>query len=189
MCKQNVSSSILARIWLPCPFQRRRPDGTTVTLRFAEVLNPEGLSTLPISAPRELPTITLSKGGRRNLESKFTFHGFRYVELVNYPGPVTRDTISGIVLHSEMAQTGYFECSEPLLNQLQSNIVWGKKVTLWTSPPTAPARRALGWAGDIQVFARTAAFNFDVAAFLTRWMQDVADAQTEDGSIRPSCPA
>lgn len=172
-------------------FKGSAPAGTTVTIRFAEVLNSDGtLYTANLRTARATDYYTFKGGGEEIWEPKFTFHGFRYVELVNYPGPVTRDTITGIVLHSEMTPTGHFECSEPLLNQLQSNIIWGQKDNFVDIPTDCPQRdERLGWTGDIQVFARTAAFNFDVAGFLTRWMQDVVDAQSEDGIVPPVVPS
>ena len=97
-------------------------------------------------------------------EPQFTFHGFRYVELLGYPG----EAITGIVLHSEMAQTGHFECSDSPINQLQSNILWGQKGNFVDVPTDCPQRdERLGWTGDIQVFARIAAF---------KWANDLADA-------------
>ncbi len=171
-------------------FKGSAPPGTTITLRFAEVLNPDGtLYTANLRTARATDYYTFKGAGEESWEPKFTFHGFRYVELVGYPGPVSRDTLTGLVLHSEMAPTGHFECSDPLLNQLQTNIIWGQKGNFVDIPTDCPQRdERLGWTGDIQVFARTAAFNFDVAAFLTRWLQDVADAQTEQGSIPPVVP-
>jgi alpha-L-rhamnosidase len=172
-------------------FRGSAPAGTTVTLRFAEVLNPDGsLYTANLRTARATDYYTFKGEAEETWEPKFTFHGFRYVELVGYPGPVTCDTITGIILHSEMTPTGHFECSEPLLNQLQSNIVWGQKGNFVDIPTDCPQRdERLGWTGDIQVFARTAAFNFDVAGFMTRWTQDVADAQNEEGSIPPVVPS
>ncbi len=172
-------------------FRGSAPAGTTVTLRFAEVLDANGnLYTANLRTARATDYYTFKGDGEETWEPKFTFHGFRYVELVHYPGPVTRDTITGIVLHSEMAPTGRFECSEPLLNGLQSNIVWGQKGNFVDIPTDCPQRdERLGWTGDIQVFARTAAFNFDIAAFMTRWAQDVIDAQNEEGSIPPVVPS
>jgi len=171
-------------------FKGSAPAGTTVTLRFAEALNPDGtLYTANLRTARVADYYTFKGNGEEVWEPKFTFHGFRYVELVDYPGPVTRDTLIGVVLHSEMRPTGHFECSEPLLNQLQHNIVWGQKGNFVDIPTDCPQRdERLGWTGDIQVFVRTAAFNFDVAGFLTRWVQDVADAQSEQGSVPPVVP-
>jgi alpha-L-rhamnosidase len=171
-------------------FKGSAPAGTTVTLRFAEVLNPDGtLYTDNLRTARVIDYYTFKGEGEEEWEPKFTFHGFRYVELTGYPGPVSRDTITGVVLHSEMRSTGHFECSDPLLNQLQHNIVWGQKGNFLDIPTDCPQRdERLGWTGDIQVFARTAAYNMDVAGFLTKWMQEVADAQGERGNIPPVVP-
>lgn len=161
------------------------PAGTIVTLRFAEVLNPDGsLYTANLRSARATDYYTFKGDGVEVWEPKFTFHGFRYVELIDYPGEVSVDTITGIVIHTDMMATGEFECSDPLINQLHSNIVWGQKGNFVDVPTDCPQRdERLGWTGDIQVFARTSAFNFDVAGFLTKWAQDVADAQDESGSI------
>jgi alpha-L-rhamnosidase len=172
-------------------FRGNAPAGTTITLRFAEMLDPAGdLYTANLRSARVTDYYTFRGEGEEIWEPKFTFHGFRYVELKDYPGPITSETITGVVLHSEMNPTGHFECSEPLLNQLQSNIIWGQKGNFLEVPTDCPQRdERLGWTGDIQVFARTAAFNFDVTGFLTRWVQDVADAQNKRGSVPSIVPA
>ena len=172
-------------------FKGSAPAGTTVTLRFAEMLDADGsLYTTNLRSARATDYYTFKGDGEEVWEPKFTFHGFRYVELEGYPGEVTRDTITGIVLHSEMSPTGEFECSEPILNQLQHNIVWGQKGNFVDVPTDCPQRdERLGWTGDIQVFVRTAAFNMDVAGFMTRWAQDVADSQNDDGSVPPVVPS
>ena len=122
-------------------------------------------------------------------EPKFTFHGFRYVEMIGYPGEVEPDTITGIVLHSDMTPTGSFTSSDPLVNQLQHNILWGQKGNFLDVPTDCPQRdERLGWTGDIQVFVRTAAYNMDVAGFMTKWAQDVADAQSDKGEIPAVVP-
>ena len=166
------------------------PAGTTVTLRFAETLDADGsLYTANLRAARATDYYTFKGDGVEVWEPKFTFHGFRYVEMSGYPGQVDRETIIGVVLHSEMASTGDFECSEPILNQLQRNIVWGQKGNFLDVPTDCPQRdERLGWTGDIQVFVRTAAFNMDVAGFMTRWIRDLADAQNEQGAVPPVVP-
>lgn len=171
-------------------FKGTAPAGTTITLRFAEVLNPDGrLYTTNLRTARATDYYTFKGDGEEVWEPKFTFHGFRYVELEGYPGEVSRDTITGVVLHSDMSPTGDFECSEPILNQLQHNIVWGQKGNFVDIPTDCPQRdERLGWTGDIQVFVRTAAFNMDVAGFMTKWVQDVADAQDEQGRVPPVVP-
>jgi alpha-L-rhamnosidase len=166
------------------------PSGTTVTLRFAEVLDDEGnLYTDNLRTARASDVYTFKGEGVEVYEPKFTFHGFRYVELNGYPGEVDRATVTGIVLHSDMAPSGTFTCSDPLVNQLQHNIRWGQKGNFVDVPTDCPQRdERLGWTGDIQVFVRTAAFNFDVAGFMTKWAFDVADSQSEQGEIPPVVP-
>ncbi|MBZ0299969.1 MAG: glycoside hydrolase family 78 protein [Anaerolineae bacterium] len=166
------------------------PAGTTVTLRFAEVLNPDGtLYTDNLRTARVIDYYTFKGDGEEVWEPKFTFHGFHYVELLGYPGTVADDTITGVVLHSDMKPTGYFECSDPLLNQLQHNIVWSQKGNFLHLPTDCPQRdERLGWTGDVQVFARTAAFNMEVVGLLTRWLEELADAQGEQGNVPPVVP-
>src|SRR5690606_35688891 len=132
---------------------------------------------------------TLKGEGEEVWEPRFTFHGFRYVELAGFPGEPTADSITAIVVHSEMPQTGSFECSNPLINQLQHNIIWGQKGNFVDVPTDCPQRdERLGWLGDAQVFFRTAAYNMNVAGFFTKWLQDLQDAQTETGSYPPVAP-
>ena len=171
--------------------QGSAPKGTAVQLRFAEVLDENGeLYTANLRGARATDYYTFKGKGVEVWEPKFTFHGFRYVELTDYPGEFDDDLLTGVVLHSDMAQTGDFSCSEPLVNQLQSNILWGQKGNFLDVPTDCPQRaERMGWTGDIQVFARTAAFNMNVAGFMTKWAQDVADAQAETGSIPAVVPA
>jgi alpha-L-rhamnosidase len=166
------------------------PAGTTVTLHFAEVTNADGtLYTTNLRSARVTDYYTFKGQGEEVWEPKFTFHGFRYVEMLGYPGKVNRDTLTGIVLHSEMEPTGEFESSEPLLNQLQHNILWGQKGNFVDVPTDCPQRdERLGWTGDIQVFVRTAAYNLNVASFMTKWAQDVADSQGAQGEVPAVVP-
>jgi len=159
------------------------PTGTTITLRHAEVLNPDGtLYTTNLRRARQTDHYTL-KGGEEIFEPRFTFHGFRYVELSGYPATPTRETITGIVLHSDTPPTGSFTCSDPLINQLQHNIQWGQRGNFVDVPTDCPQRdERLGWTGDAQVFTRTAAFNMDVAGFFTKWTRDLKDAQSPEGT-------
>lgn len=171
-------------------FKGIAPAGTTVTFRFAEVLNSDGtLYTDNLRTARVIDYYTFKGDSEEVWEPKFTFHGFRYVELSGYPGPVSLDTITGVVLHSEMTPIGHFECSDSLLNQLQHNIVWSQKGNFLDIPTDCPQRdERLGWTGDIQVFARAAAFNMEVVGLLTKWMQEVVYAQGEQGNIPPVVP-
>ena len=183
----DLGQNMVGRIRL----QGQAPRGTTVILRHAEMLDENGeLYTANLRTARATDYYTFKGDGLEVWEPKFTFHGFRYVELTGYPGPVDRTMVTGIVLHSDMTKTGEFSCSEPLINQLQSNILWGQKGNFVDVPTDCPQRdERLGWTGDIQVFARTAAFNMDVAGFMTKWAHDVADAQSDEGAVPAVVPA
>jgi alpha-L-rhamnosidase len=160
------------------------PAGSTVTLRHAEVLNPDGtLYTTNLRTARQTDHYTLKGASEEVWEPRFTFHGFRYVEISGLSGAPARDTITGVVVHSDMAPTGSFSCSDPLISQLQHNIEWGQRGNFVDVPTDCPQRNErLGWTGDAQVFIRTAAYNFDVAGFFAKWTRDVEDAQSPEGA-------
>src|SRR6266446_6653290 len=159
--------------------------GTTVTLRHAEVLDRAGdFYTANLRAAKETVQYTLKGGGPETYEPHFTFQGFRYVSIEGYPGEVTPESLTGIVIHSDMPRTSEFETSSQLINQLQHNIIWGQKGNFLDVPTDCPQRdERLGWTGDAQVFSRTAAFNMDVAGFFTKWLKDLAADQFENGSV------
>jgi alpha-L-rhamnosidase len=161
------------------------PAGTTVTLRHAEVLDKQGnFYTENLRAAKATLQYTLKGGGPETFEPHFTFFGFRYVAVAGYPGEVTPESVTGVVIHSDMARTSEFETSKPLVNQLQHNIIWGQKGNFLDVPTDCPQRdERLGWTGDAQAFSPTAAFNMDVAGFFTKWLKDVAADQFESGSI------
>ena len=161
------------------------PAGATVTLRHAEVLDQQGnFYTANLRSARQTVQYTLKGDGIESYEPRFTFMGFRYVAIDGYPGEPDLDSLSGIVVHSDISATGAFECSNPLINQLQHNIVWGQKGNFVDVPTDCPQRdERMGWTGDAQVFIRTACFNRDVAAFFTKWLRDLAADQMPDGAV------
>lgn len=161
------------------------PAGTTVTLRHAEVLDKEGnFYTKNLRAAKQTVTYTLKGGGVEIYEPHFTFQGFRYVAVDGWPEKLSLDDLTGVVVHSAIAKTGSFECSDPMLNQLQHNIQWGQKGNFVDVPTDCPQRdERLGWTGDAQAFAPTACFNHDVAAFYTKWMKDFIYDQQSEGQI------
>ncbi|PFO06427.1 alpha-L-rhamnosidase [Bacillus sp. AFS076308] len=122
-------------------------------------------------------------------EPTFTFHGFRYVRLSGFHSELHREDISAIVLYSNMKVTGLFTTSDSEINQLWKNIQWSQKGNMLSVPTDCPQRERAGWTGDLQVFAPTAAFNMDVQAFLTRWLWNLQQEQTEDGEILNFSPA
>jgi alpha-L-rhamnosidase len=161
------------------------PAGTTVTLRFAEVLDKDGnFYTTNLRDAKQTLRYTLRGGGAETFEPHFTFFGGRYVAVDGYPGELTLDSVKAVVIHTEMPTGGEFTSSNPLLNQLQHNIRWGQKGNFLDVPTDCPQRNErMGWTGDAQAFARTAAFNYDVAAFFTKWLRDVAADQYKNGSV------
>ncbi|MBN2507811.1 MAG: family 78 glycoside hydrolase catalytic domain [Verrucomicrobia bacterium] len=173
-----------------CRLQCRGPAGTTVTLRHAEMLNEDG--TLYIANLRGAPQTdryTLRGAGREVFEPRFTCHGFRFVEVTGLPRGPHRGDLTAIVVHSAAPETATFECSDARLNRLWQNIRWTQRANLVSVPTDCPQRdERLGWMGDIQAFAQTALFNMNLGAFLTKWLQDVRDAQADDGRFPDFAP-
>jgi alpha-L-rhamnosidase len=159
--------------------------GTQVVLKHFEVLDKAGnVYTENLRSARQTDTYILRGDGLETYEPYFTFHGFRYVAVENWPGELTLDNLTGIVIHSDTPWVGNFECSNPLINQLQDNIKWGQRGNFLDIPTDCPQRdERLGWTGDAQVFARTACFNADCAAFYTKWLADVAVDQKSSGAV------
>ncbi len=165
--------------------------GTKVVLRFAEMLNPDGtIYTENLRFARCTDTYILKGTGHEEVwEPRFTFHGFRYVEVTGYPGEPALDAITGIAVYSNTPQVGFFECSNPMVNQLYSNIVWSQRSNFIELPTDCPQRdERLGWTGDAQIFVRTATYNMDVAAFFTKWLVDLEDAQNANGAFPDVAP-
>ncbi len=165
----------------------RGMEGATITLRHAEVLDQEGnlyTENLRRAAQTTQYTLKGATDADEVFEPHFTFQGFRYVAVEGFPGEPTVDNLTGIVLHSDTPPTGTFECSSPLINQLQHNIVWGQKGNFVDVPTDCPQRdERLGWTGDAQVFIRTACFNMHVAPFFTKWLRDLHADQLPNGSV------
>ncbi len=167
------------------------PAGTRLTLRHAEMLNPDGtIYTTNLRGAPSIDTYVTRGGGVETWQPRFTFHGFRYVELTGLPTQPSMDTVTGIVINSDTPRAGEFACSDPRINQLQSNIQWGQRGNYLSVPTDCPQRdERMGWMGDAEVFVRTATYNADVAAFFTKWLVDVDDAQTPDGAYSDISPS
>jgi alpha-L-rhamnosidase len=164
--------------------------GDEIVVRHAEVLDKDGNMYYDnLRAADATGTYILKGGVEETFEPHFTFMGFRFVMIHGYPGELTADKIRGMVIHSDMEPSGTFECSEPLINQLQHNIVWGLKGNFLDVPTDCPQRdERLGWTGDAQAFAPTACFNMNAASFYTKWLKDLALDQGEDGQIAQVIP-
>jgi alpha-L-rhamnosidase len=161
------------------------PAGTKVKLHHTEVLDAKGnFYTENLRSAKQTVEYILKGEGEEIYEPKFTFQGFRYIAVEGWPGELTLDSLIGIVIHSGYNDTGTFECSNPMINQLQHNIKWGQKGNFLDVPTDCPQRdERLGWTGDAQAFARTACFNADVAGFFTKWLADVTADQQASGAV------
>jgi alpha-L-rhamnosidase len=164
--------------------------GQRIVLRHAEVLDDDGYLYLANLRRAQATDTYVSAGGTTEVfEPRFTFHGFRYAEVTGWPGELTEDDVVARVIHNDMPFTGTFECSDPTVNQLRANIVWGQRGNFLAVPTDCPQRdERLGWLADAQVFAPTATRNADVSAFFARWLLDVVDGQDADGAFRDVAP-
>ena len=161
--------------WLK--FSVRGERDQTINLRHAEVLENGELGVRPLRTAKQTDKLILS-GGEDFFEPTFTFHGFRYAEITGWPGELTEDSLVAVVVSSELQRIGHFECSDPMLNQLHRNVVWGQRGNFLDVPTDCPQRdERLGWTGDLAVFAPTAAYLFEVDGFLRDWLADLAAEQ------------
>ncbi|HOX57361.1 MAG TPA: family 78 glycoside hydrolase catalytic domain [Candidatus Paceibacterota bacterium] len=174
-----------------CRLKVSGPRGTEVKLRHAETLKPDGTLYLDnIRGAKVTDTYTLKGGGTEVYELRFTYHGFRFVELTGHPGKPALSAIEGRVVHDDVATSGEFTCSNPLLNQIYRNIVWGVSGNYRSIATDCPQRdERQGWLGDRSAESKGEMYMFDTAAFHTKWLQDMADAQKASGSVPDVCPA
>ncbi|WP_231491930.1 glycoside hydrolase family 78 protein [Pedobacter sp. Leaf170] len=159
--------------------------GTKITLSHAEVLDKNGnFYTTNLRSAKQQNNYILKGKGTEIFEPHFSFQGFRYVKLDGYPGELKLENFTAIAVYSSMSPTGNFTTSNSLLNQLQHNIQWGQKGNFVDVPTDCPQRdERLGWTGDAQAFANTAAYNMDVSSFFTKWLKDVSADQLPNGSV------
>jgi alpha-L-rhamnosidase len=160
-------------------------NGDEVIIHHSEVLDKAGnFYTDNLRAAKQENKYILKGGGEEFFEPHFTFQGFRYIKVDGFPGELTADNITAVALYSDMPPTGTFTSSDSRINQLQHNIQWGQRGNFLDVPTDCPQRdERLGWTGDAQVFSRTAAFNFGVNNFFSKWLKDVAADQEPNGSV------
>ena len=164
--------------------------GAEIRIRYGEVLNPDG--TLYRDNLREAGQIDLyiCRGAEsEDFEPHFTYHGFRYVEVSGLAYRPAPGDLTGCVFHSAAPEVGQLQTSSPLLNKIMAAIQWTQRSNLHSTPTDCPQRdERLGWMGDAQVFAQTAVFNMDMAAFFTKWARDIREAQAKDGRFPDFAP-
>jgi alpha-L-rhamnosidase len=165
--------------------------GTKVRLRFAEILNPDGTIYTANLRNADATDVYILKGGNEEtFAPHFTFHGFRYVEVTGYPGTPTLDAIKGDVVSSVSGDpVAKLATSSDLVNRMWSIGIWGQRGNFLSIPTDCPQRdERLGWMGDAGVFWRTGSYNFDIAAFSQKFIQDIVDAQNRQGAFSNVSP-
>ncbi len=166
-------------------FKVQAEEGSEIVLKCFETLDADGnVYTANLRSARQEIRYICRGGGREEYHPLFTFMGFRYVQVLKWPGEVKREDFSAYALYSRMEQTGTFRCSHPLVNRLQQNILWGLKGNFLDIPTDCPQRdERVGWTGDAQIFCRTACYLMNAYTFFRKWLKDVAADQTPEGGV------
>jgi alpha-L-rhamnosidase len=164
--------------------------GDIIVLRHGEILDDSGeLYTDNLGAAVQTDTVILGASGKCRCEPRFTYHGFRYVEVRGLRKFPEKSILKARVIASDQPLAGSFECSNPMLNQLYRNINRSHISNMIGVPTDCPQRdERCGWMGDVFIFAQTAIFNRDMAAFFNKWMTDIMDAQSARGTFPDIAP-
>lgn len=165
-------------------------EGAKITVRYGERLGPDGrLYRDNLRTAKQTDAYIAAGTGPETYEPLFTYHGFQFVEIQGYPGAPDVGNITGIVIHSALADTGELKTSHPLVNRLLDNIRWSQRGNFIGIPLDCPQRdERLGWTGDAHLFARTATYNMNCAPFYRKWMTDIRDAQARNGAFPDVAP-
>jgi len=161
------------------------PVGTNITLVHAEVLDEGEIGTRPLRSAKATDTLILSGKNNQTWEPSFTYHGFRFVEVIGWPESTAldEDHITAIVVHSDMERTGYFECSNSLLNKFHGNVRWSMLGNFLSVPTDCPQRdERLGWTGDAHAFMPTSNYLYDTSGFWRSWLKDLW-SETSTGGL------
>ncbi len=167
------------------------PAGHKVTIRYGEMLHPDGRLMTENLRKARATDFYICKGDANGevYQPRFTFHGFQYVEVENFPGEPTVESVTGLVLHSATPMTSAFACSDPMVNQLFKNVVWTQRANFLDLPTDCPQRdERMGWTGDAQAYVGTAAYNADIGAFYTKWLRELMESQRPSGAFPGYAP-
>jgi alpha-L-rhamnosidase len=158
------------------------PVGTDVQVRTGEVTNPDGtLYTENLRTAKSTDHFILAGKGVEEFQPRFTFHGFRYIEISGLSAAPAKDAVKAVVLHTDAPFTTQLKTGSTMLNQLWSNILWGQRSNFVGVPTDCPQRdERMGWTGDAEVFWRAASYNADLAAFSRKFAGDLRG--TQDGT-------
>lgn len=173
-----------------CKLQVNGPAGTAVKMRFAELVYPDGtVNQENLRSAKATDTYILKGHGTEIYEPRFTYHGFRYVQIEGFPGKPETDSVVGRVVHTAIEPQGSFKCSNDLLNKIQEACAWGERTNFHAVPTDCPQRdERQGWMGDAQVSSYAMLYNFDMFAAYSKFLTDIQDAQGEDGRVPDTVP-
>ena len=160
-------------------------DGDVIQLNCFEVLDHDGNVYVDnLRGAKEQLKYVFARKEKVHFHPHFTFHGFQYAKITSYPGMAKPENFTAYAVHSNMGDTGTFECSNQDINQLQHNIKWGMKGNFVDIPTDCPQRNErLGWTGDAQIFCRTASYLMNTYQFYRKWLKDVGADQTPKGGV------
>lgn len=136
----------------------------------------------------QLDEYVLSGRGVERFTPRFTFHGFRYVEVTGFPGKPTLDSLEGLRLNSDVPPSGSFECSNELFNRIQTMVLWTELANLFSVQSDCPHREKFGYGGDIVASSEMGMLNFDMAQFYTKAARDLVDAARPNGGFTETSP-
>ena len=161
------------------------PKDTEAVFEYFEVTDLEGNYKNTMIAPQR--DVYKSNGTPSLYEAAFTFHGFRYIR-VSGMDKVNQDDFTAVVLSTEKESIGSFNCSDEKLNRLYQNIRWSQTNNMLSIPTDCPSREKGGFTGDIQIYAKTAMLNEQMAPFLTSWLKNLTAAQARNGAVPITVP-
>lgn len=171
------------------------PAGSTITLRYAEKLTPEGdidasnINKFVKDGEFQTDRFILKGEGDEVFEPRFTYHGFQYIQVTGFPGTPTLDSLAGRVVHTDFETRGEFECSNTLLNRIQQASRWSTLGNYHGIPTDCPHREKNGWTGDASLSAEQVLLNFNPATAYRKWLRDIRDAQRESGQLPGIVPS
>lgn len=165
--------------------------GTRIDMKFAETLLPSGeVDRSSLRRAAQMDVFILAGRGMEVFEPRFTYHGFRYVQISGLPTPPTLKSLEGIVLHSDLDMTGEMRVDNPLLEQIWRCTVWAQRSNFMGLPTDCPQRdERLAYLGDAGIFWDAACFNMDVRSFTARYIEDILDHQSTEGVYPEVAPS
>ncbi len=182
------------------------PHGTTITMRYGELLYEDGTLNPMTSVCGQIKrkqkpadgspavawqgdTYIARGGGPETYTPRFTFHGFRYIEITGLPAPPAIDDITGLRMNSAVEPVGSFSCSNDLFNRIQTMCRWTFQSNLFGVQSDCPHRERFGYGGDLAVTSDAFILNYDMAGFYAKATRDWYDSVLPDGMLTDTAPS